>query len=85
MPLATTFGAFISLLPGKDGLLHISELKKLAPGKRRIDNVEEVAQVGQKILVEIKEVDPRGKLSLKPVLEEASDDAPAGEPVGAEA
>ncbi len=71
----TTFGAFVSLLPGKDGLLHISELKKLAPGKKRIDNVDEVAQVGQKILVEIKEVDPRGKLSLMPVL----DDAPADE------
>ena len=66
----TTFGAFVSLLPGKDGLLHISELKKLAPGKKRIDNVEDVAQVGQKILVEIKEVDPRGKLSLMPVVEE---------------
>ncbi len=74
----TTFGAFVSLLPGKDGLLHISELKKLAPGKRRIDNVEEVAQVGQKILVEIKEVDPRGKLSLMPVIEGAAgSDAPA--------
>jgi polyribonucleotide nucleotidyltransferase len=79
----TTFGAFVSLLPGKDGLLHISELKKLAPGKKRIDNVEEVAQVGQKILVEIKEVDPRGKLSLMPVIEDA--EAPADEPVGAEA
>jgi polyribonucleotide nucleotidyltransferase len=85
----TTFGAFVSLLPGKDGLLHISELKKLAPGKRRIDNVEEVAQVGQKILVEIKEIDPRGKLSLMPVIEEApaaeAPEAPAAEPVGAEA
>jgi polyribonucleotide nucleotidyltransferase len=80
----TTFGAFVSLLPGKDGLLHISELKKLAPGKKRIDNVEEVAQVGQKILVEIKEVDPRGKLSLMPVIEDDAE-APADEPVGAEA
>jgi polyribonucleotide nucleotidyltransferase len=69
----TTFGAFVSLLPGKDGLLHISELKKLAPGKKRIDNVEDVAQVGQKILVEIKEIDPRGKLSLMPVLDEAAE------------
>jgi polyribonucleotide nucleotidyltransferase len=76
----TTFGALVSLLPGKDGLLHISELKKLAPGKKRIDNVEEVAQVGQKILVEIKEVDPRGKLSLMPVIEEApAEGAPAGD------
>ena len=75
----TTFGAFISLLPGKDGLLHISELKKLAPNKGRITNVEEVVQVGQKLLVEIKEVDSRGKLSLQPVIEDAagSADAPA--------
>jgi polyribonucleotide nucleotidyltransferase len=69
----TTFGAFVSLLPGKDGLLHISELKKLAPGKKRIENVEEVAQVGQKILVEIKEIDPRGKLSLRPVLDDEAE------------
>ncbi len=71
----TSFGAFISLLPGKDGLLHISEVKKLAPGKRRIDNVEDVVQVGQKVLVEIKEVDSRGKLSLRPVLEEEATEA----------
>ena len=84
----TTFGAFVSLLPGKDGLLHISELKKLAPGKKRLENVEEVAQVGQKILVEIKEVDPRGKLSLMPVVDEAAaeDEAvPEPVPAGAEA
>ncbi len=71
----TSFGAFISLLPGKDGLLHISEVKKLAPGKRRIDNVEDVVQVGQKVLVEIKEVDSRGKLSLRPVLEDEAPEA----------
>ncbi len=84
----TTFGAFVSLLPGKDGLLHISELKKLAPGKKRLENVEEVAQVGQKILVEIKEVDPRGKLSLMPVVDEAAaaeEAAPEPVPAGAEA
>ncbi len=66
----TSFGAFLSLLPGKDGLLHISELKKLVPGKKRIDNVEDVTQVGQKLLVEIKEIDSRGKLSLIPVVDE---------------
>jgi polyribonucleotide nucleotidyltransferase len=63
----TTFGAFISLLPGKDGLLHISEVRKLVGGKR-IDNVDDVVKVGQKIQVELKEVDPRGKLSLAAVL-----------------
>ena len=64
-----TFGAFVSLLPGKDGLLHISEVRKLAGGKR-VENVEDVLGVGQKILVEITKVDDRGKLSLAPVLEE---------------
>ena len=68
----TTFGAFVSLVPGRDGLLHISEIKKLAPGKKRIENVEEVLKVGDKVQVEIKEIDPRGKLSLQPVLDESS-------------
>ena len=76
----TNFGAFVSLVPGRDGLLHISEVKKLAPGKKRLENVEEVLKVGDKVQVEIKEVDPRGKLSLVPVLEggDAGDSA-AGE------
>ncbi len=65
----TTFGAFVSLMPGKDGLLHISEVKKLAGGKR-IENVEDVLKVGTKLQVEIKEIDSRGKLSLIPVLED---------------
>jgi polyribonucleotide nucleotidyltransferase len=63
----TTFGAFISLLPGKDGLLHISEVRKLVGGKR-IDNVDDVLKIGQKVQVELKEIDPRGKLSLAAVL-----------------
>ena len=67
----TTFGAFISLVPGKDGLLHISEVKKLAGGKR-IEAVEDVLKVGDKVEVEIKEIDPRGKLSLQPVTEAAT-------------
>ncbi|HEX5967635.1 MAG TPA: polyribonucleotide nucleotidyltransferase [Intrasporangium sp.] len=65
----TTFGAFISLLPGKDGLLHISEVRKLVGGKR-IDSVDDVVKIGQKIQVELKEIDPRGKLSLAAVLPE---------------
>ncbi|MFB9731756.1 polyribonucleotide nucleotidyltransferase [Ornithinimicrobium kibberense] len=65
----TTFGAFISLLPGKDGLLHISEIRKLVGG-RRIDAVEDVLSVGQKVQVELKEIDPRGKLSLAAVVAE---------------
>ncbi len=65
----TTFGAFVSLLPGKDGLLHISEVRKLVGGKR-IDSVDDVLKVGQKVQVELKEIDPRGKLSLAAVLAE---------------
>jgi polyribonucleotide nucleotidyltransferase len=66
-----TFGAFVSLSPGKDGLLHISEVRKLAGGKR-VENVEDVLSVGQKIQVEITKIDDRGKLSLAPVLEETA-------------
>ncbi|NEM90366.1 polyribonucleotide nucleotidyltransferase [Galbitalea soli] len=65
-----TFGAFVSLTPGKDGLLHISEVRKLAGGKR-VENVEDVLGVGQKIQVEITKIDDRGKLSLAPVLDDA--------------
>jgi polyribonucleotide nucleotidyltransferase len=75
----TNFGAFVSLLPGKDGLLHISKLRPLAGGKR-VENVEDVVSVGQKIQVQIAEIDDRGKLSLTPVVEDegaAEGDAPA--------
>lgn len=71
-----TFGAFVSLLPGKDGLLHVSEVRKLAGGKR-VENVEDVLSVGRKILVRITKIDDRGKLSLEPVLDE---DAATPEP-----
>ncbi|HEY0249731.1 MAG TPA: polyribonucleotide nucleotidyltransferase [Gryllotalpicola sp.] len=73
-----TFGAFISLLPGKDGLLHISEVRKLAGGKR-VENVDDVLSVGQKILVEITKIDDRGKLSLSPVVAEAEGEAELAE------
>ena len=62
------FGAFVSLMPGKDGLLHISEFRKLSGGKR-VENAEDVLSVGQKVLVEIAKIDDRGKLSLVPVVE----------------
>jgi len=75
----TPFGAFISLMPGKDGLLHISKLRSLAGGKR-VDNVDDVVSIGQKVLVEISEIDARGKLSLSPVDENADGaEAPAAE------
>ncbi|MGM0929605.1 MAG: polyribonucleotide nucleotidyltransferase [Actinomycetota bacterium] len=77
----TTFGAFVSLTPGKDGLLHISELRKLAGGKR-VDNVDDVVAVGQKVQVEITKIDDRGKLSLAPVV---ADEAAAEEAVAEEA
>lgn len=79
----TTFGAFISLTPGKDGLLHISQIRRLVGGKR-VENVEDVLAIGQKVQVEIGEIDPRGKLSLHAVVEDegaAADEAaqPAGD------
>ncbi|MCP2256910.1 polyribonucleotide nucleotidyltransferase [Streptoalloteichus tenebrarius] len=60
------FGAFVSLLPGKDGLVHIS---KLGNGKR-IAKVEDVVKVGDKLRVEIADIDNRGKISLVLVPEE---------------
>jgi polyribonucleotide nucleotidyltransferase len=62
----TAFGAFVSLLPGRDGLVHIS---KLGNGKR-ISKVEDVVNVGDKLQVEIAEIDARGKISLVPVAPE---------------
>ncbi len=75
----TTFGAFISLLPGKDGLLHVSQIRKLHGGVR-IENIDDVIKVGEKIQVEIREVDDRGKLSLVPV--EVVEREAAGEDLG---
>ncbi len=66
------FGAFVSLLPGKDGLLHVTKLRALNNGQR-VENVEDVVSVGQKIQVEISDIDDRGKLSLVPVIEEKVD------------
>ncbi|HVU73025.1 MAG TPA: polyribonucleotide nucleotidyltransferase [Mycobacteriales bacterium] len=68
----TTFGAFVSLTPGKDGLLHISKLKQLAGGKR-VENVDDVTPVGTKLQVEITEIDNRGKISLSPVADDAAE------------
>src|SRR6202044_1356151 len=65
----TDFGAFVSLLPGRDGLVHIS---KLGRGKR-IAKVEDVVNVGDKLRVEIADIDKRGKISLVLVAEEAGE------------
>ena len=78
------FGAFVSLLPGRDGLVHIS---KLGQGKR-IGKVEDVVKVGDKLQVEIADIDQRGKISLVLVREDASGSAPVAaatiEPVDAD-
>jgi polyribonucleotide nucleotidyltransferase len=70
------FGAFVSLVPGKDGLVHIS---KLGNGKR-IGKVEDVVKVGDKLRVEVADIDNRGKISLVPVRDEDSVDSSAGSP-----
>ena len=71
----TKFGAFVNVLPGKDGLLHIS---KLGRGKR-IDRVEDVLNLGDEVEVKVDDIDNSGKLSLSLV---GDDDAPAGESGG---
>ena len=53
------FGAFVELLPGKDGLLHIS---RVAQG--RVDKVEDVLNIGDEVKVRVLEVDEKGKISL---------------------
>ena len=68
------FGAFVSLTPGRDGLVHIS---KLGNGKR-VGKVEDVVNVGDKLQVEITEIDQRGKISLTPVSNEAAEPVSAG-------
>ena len=53
------FGAFIELMPGRDGLLHISQISK-----DRIERVEDVLQMGDEIEVRVIEIDPQGKVRL---------------------
>ena len=75
----TTFGAFVSLSPGRDGLLHVSQIRRIVGG-RRVENVEDILNVGDKVEVEIGEIDPRGKVSLDAVVEESA----AGEAAASE-
>ncbi len=58
----TNFGAFVNILPGRDGLVHISKIG----GSKRIDRVEDVLQLGQEISVRVEDIDPNGKISLVP-------------------
>ena len=74
----TSFGAFVSLTPGKDGLLHISQVRRLVGGKR-IDSVDDVLQVGQQVEVEIAEIGDRGKLSLHAVIDGEAGELDAAE------
>ncbi|WP_430593368.1 polyribonucleotide nucleotidyltransferase [Humidisolicoccus flavus] len=69
------FGAFVSLMPGRDGLLHVTAMRGLTGGKR-IENIEDVVSVGQKLQVVITKIDDKGKLSLE-LAEEDKAEAPA--------
>ncbi len=69
----TKFGAFVNILPGRDGLVHIS---KLGRGKR-IERVEDVLELGDEIMVRVDDIDPNGKVSLTPIVEGDEGDAPA--------
>ncbi len=73
----TKFGAFISILPGRDGLLHISKLSPLAGGKR-VGAVEDVLTLGQNLEVKVDDIDPQGKVSLSlATVTEGNGSAPA--------
>jgi polyribonucleotide nucleotidyltransferase len=69
----TKFGAFVNILPGRDGLVHISKLG----GGKRIDRVEDVLNLGDEIEVRVDDVDPNGKVSLTPA-DQPVDDRPRG-------
>jgi polyribonucleotide nucleotidyltransferase len=69
----TKFGAFVNILPGRDGLVHISKLSKLAGGKR-VERVEDVLSLGEELDVHVDDIDPIGKVSLS--LEEATSATP---------
>ncbi len=70
----TKFGAFVNILPGRDGLVHISKLG----GGKRINSVEDVLELGQEIEVRVEEIDDKGKVSLTP-----AGDPPAAKESGA--
>ena len=65
------FGAFVTILPGKDGLVHISQI-----ANQRIENVTDVLSEGQQVRVKVLDVDPRGRIKLS-IKEVAEDDAAA--------
>jgi polyribonucleotide nucleotidyltransferase len=69
----TKFGAFVNILPGRDGLLHIS---KLGRGKR-VEKVEDVVDLGDEVSVRVDDIDPQGKVSLSLLGDDSSDSEPA--------
>jgi polyribonucleotide nucleotidyltransferase len=75
----TGFGAFVNILPGRDGLVHIS---KLGRGGRRVERVEDVLTMGQEVLVHVDDVDPQGKVSLSLVGDDHATGAPTAEGAG---
>ncbi|MFT7475053.1 MAG: polyribonucleotide nucleotidyltransferase [Verrucomicrobiales bacterium] len=70
----TKFGAFVNILPGRDGLVHISKLG----GGKRIDRVEDVVSLGDDIEVKVEDIDPNGKISLRPTADGGGDDDDSG-------
>jgi polyribonucleotide nucleotidyltransferase len=64
----TKFGAFVNILPGRDGLVHISKLGR----GRRVERVEDVVDLGEELSVRVDDIDPQGKVSLSLV---GADDA----------
>src|SRR5262245_19828068 len=72
----TKFGAFVNILPGRDGLVHIS---KLGRGKR-INRVEDVLDLGDEVTVRVDDIDPNGKVSLTPIGPDYEAAPDSGEP-----
>ncbi|MGI9119740.1 MAG: polyribonucleotide nucleotidyltransferase [Acidimicrobiales bacterium] len=70
----TKFGAFVNILPGRDGLVHISKLG----GGKRIDRVEDVVSLGDPIEVRVDDIDPQGKVSLSPVSADGDEEGASG-------
>src|SRR5256885_14936351 len=70
----TKFGAFVNILPGRDGLVHISKLGK---GKR-VERVEDVVDLGDELEVRVDDIDQQGKVSLSPVGEDGGDGGGGG-------
>jgi polyribonucleotide nucleotidyltransferase len=71
----TKFGAFVNILPGRDGLLHISKLG----GGKRVERVESVLTLGQEVEVKVDDIDPQGKVSLSLASELPINDAAGGD------